>query len=150
MDRQRQLRRRSDRDSSRERGQRVDQGHRRYSRSPQSPRRQSERPSPQSSQSPPRQRGKDIVALPGPVPAQASSAMTVLDPGFAEQLQSMVAPLAALGPALQGIVSMLQAVPAAVSSLKMEISERDARNQQELQHITKQNQELQVRSCAVC
>ena len=72
--------------------------------------------------------------------------MTVLDPGFAEQLQSMVAPLAALGPALQGLVSMLQAVPAAVSSIKMEIRERDAQNQQELQHITKQNQELQVRS----
>ncbi len=70
--------------------------------------------------------------------------MTVLDPGFAEQLQSMVAPLAALGPALQGIVSMLQAVPAAVSSLKVEMSERHARNQQELQHVTKQNQELQV------
>ena len=70
--------------------------------------------------------------------------MAALDPGFAEQLQSMVAPLAALGPALQGIVSMLQAVPAAISSLKVELSERDARNQQELQHVTKQNQELQV------
>lgn len=70
--------------------------------------------------------------------------MTVLDPGFAEHLQSMVAPLAALGPALQGIVSMLQAVPAAISGLKMEMSERDTRNQQELHHITKQNQGLQV------
>ena len=69
----------------------------------------------------------------------------MLGPGFADQLQSMVAPLAALGPAMQGIVSMLQAVPAAISSLQMEMSERDARTQRELQHFKEQNQQLQVK-----
>jgi len=93
--------------------------------------------------SPPRQR-KDVLALPGLAQAQTGSAMTVLDPGFADQLQSMVAPLAALGPALQGIVSMLQAVPAAISSMQMQMNKRDAQTQQELHHFKEQNQRLQV------
>lgn len=149
-DSHRQVRRRTDRDSSHERGQRSDRGRRRYSRSPHSRQRRSERPSVQPSESPPRQRGKDVLALPGPAHAQTSSAMTVLDPGFAEQLQGIVAPLAALGPALQGIVSMLQAVPAALNSMKVEMSERDAQAKQELQHITQQNRQLQVQSCIRC
>ena len=85
-----------------------------------------------------------MLALLSPAQAQTSSAMTVLDPGFADQLQSMVAPLAALGPALLGIVSMLQAVPAAISSMQMQMNERDAQTQQELHHFKEQNQQLQV------
>lgn len=95
--------------------------------------------------SPAPQPGRDVLALPAPAQPAHSSALTVLDPSFADQLQSMVAPLAALAPAMQGIVSMLQAVPAAISSLQMDMSERDARTQRELQHFKEQNQQLQVK-----
>ena len=88
-----------------------------------------------------------MLALPGPS-QPPSSALTALGPLFADQLQSMVAPLAALGPALQGIVSMLQAVPAAISSMQAQMDERDAKMQQKLQQTKDKNEELQVRVSA--
>ena len=134
-----------DRGDSRERGHRSER--RRASRSPPAQRRRSERASPQASPSPARPGSREVLALPGPSLPQ-SGAITALGPHFADQLQSMVAPLAALGPALQGIVSMLQAVPAAINSMQAQMDERDAKMQQELQQTRDKNEELQVRVSA--